>query len=89
MKTLVNLLIRLLGVCLFVFGLGFWLPLLTGTTWVEGILVLSISVVAVYLGVSWPFPEPGSSGSKKLRFWRLRHWKRAPGRLSIDPWLAF
>ena len=50
MKTLVNLLIRLLGVCLFVFGLGFWLPLLTGTTWVEGILVLSISVIAVYLG---------------------------------------
>ena len=50
MKTLVNLLIRLLGVCLFVIGLGFWLPLLTGTTWVEGILVLSISVVAVYLG---------------------------------------
>ena len=50
MKTLVNLLIRLLGVCLFVFGLEFWLPLLTGTTWVEGILVLSISVVAVYLG---------------------------------------
>ena len=69
MKTLVNLLIRLLGVCLFVFGIGFWLPLLTGTTWVEGVLVLSISVVAVYLGggVSWPFPEIGSSGSKKLR----------------------
>ena len=46
-KALVN---QSLDLCLFVFGLGFWLPLLTGTTWVEGILVLSISVVAVYLG---------------------------------------
>ena len=50
LKTLVNLLIRLLGACLFVFGLGFWLPLLTGTIWVEGTLVLSISVVSIYLG---------------------------------------
>ena len=50
LKTLVNLLIRLLGACLFVFGLGFWLPSLTGTIWVEGTLVLSISVVAIYLG---------------------------------------
>ena len=50
LKTLVNLLIRLLGACLFVSGLGFWLLLLTGTIWVEGTLVLSISVVAIYLG---------------------------------------
>ena len=67
MKTLVNLLIRLLGVCLFVFGLGFWLP--CSRTPGSGILVLSISVVAVYLGGVMAFPEPGSSGSKKLRPW--------------------
>jgi len=50
MKTLVSLLMRLLDFCLFVLGIGFCLPLLTGTTWIEGIFVLSISVVVVYLG---------------------------------------